>query len=1073
MKALGDKHGRERVEAVGAPEKSFYEESIGEGIAPGEGVEVFKRILAAAPAPQVVVSTKDLAASMARADAFIDEQVSEEIEKLQVARPLHPRPDMQTPYAAPRNDLEQMLAGIMQEALGVDRVGVHDNFFELGGDSVLGIQIISRVNRAGWQITPQQIFQHQTIAELAEAAVKTTGAEASSRAGAHVVEEAPARPTFELGGMDESKLSKLSQLLGADDETDDEEETVEEVFASPSAVPGVPVIRAADVESALRQHPSVREAAVVARHGNGDDGLVAYVVLDDERTRIPETKQMGFSLFYFAADDSRSGADKYRLYLEGANYADRHGFEAVWTPERHFHESGGLYPNPSVLSAALAATTEHIKLRAGSVVLPLHHSIRVAEEWSMIDNLSRGRVGLSFTAGWIPNDFAFFPERFANKREEMLRGIEEVQSLWRGHAITARDGAGKSCELKILPRPVQPELPVWLTCSGDPQMFVKAGELGLNVLTALLSQSVEEVAGKLELYREARARHGHDPDAGHVTVMLHTFVGDDERAVLDKVRGPLTDYLKAHVGLIETMTQSLDIKVDIDKEQYLDYLVAFAFERYYQTASLIGTPDKCLRMVKQRLGEIGVNEVACFHRLRGRVGDGHRGLENPQRAQTTLGRNTRRARVGEQRRGVGDLTRARPVRKRKTPAAHERHLLHRARNAAGDSARNRGLSRAARTRKLWAGGLLRLAANHHRLSAAHSPFELQPEVAAMRMKNVEDIYPLSPMQEGILFHTRHDPVFAMYFEIITWVMRGEVNIPAFGQAWQRVVDRHQALRTVFVWEGLDKPLQVVRQRAKLPLAYHDWREMTAERQEELVTQFYAAERQRGFDLAKAPLMRVALIQMGEDNYRFVWSYYHGLVDGWSGSLILNDVFAAYEGLCRGVEMPLPTPSPFRHYIDWLQRQDLPEAHDYWRRTLKGFRAATPIGIGGGAAAPGRGALLAPEETRSYREQQFNFPEEMTAELVRLSRQHKLTLNTVCQGAWALLLSRYSGEQDVVFGVAVSGRPPTLEHVLTTIGMFINTLPARVAVAPEQMLIPWLKRFRTSRLRCAVTSIARS
>jgi len=334
----------------------------------------------------------------------------------------------------------------------------------------------------------------------------------------------------------------------------------------------------------------------------------------------------------------------------------------------------------------------------------------------------------------------------------------------------------------------------------------------------------------------------------------------------------------------------------------------------------------------------------------------------------------------------------------------------------------------------------------------------------MRMKNVEDIYPLSPMQEGILFHTRHDPVFAMYFEIITWLMRGEVNIPAFGRAWQRVVDRHQVLRTVFVWEGLDEPLQVVRQRAKLTLAYHDWRGISAERQEEMVMQFYAEERERGFDLAKAPLMRVALIQMGEDSYRFVWSYYHGLVDGWSGSLILNDVFAAYEGLCRGVEIPLPPPRPFRHYIDWLQRQDLPEAHDYWRRTLKGFRAATSIRIGGGdTAAPRRGEMFAPEETRSYREQQFNLPGEATAELVRLSRRHQLTLNTVCQGAWALLLSCYSGDQDVVFGVAVSGRPPALEHVETTIGMFINTLPARVAVAPERTFIPWLKEIQNAQV----------
>lgn len=544
---------------------SFYEASIRDSIAPAEGVEVFTRILARATVPQIVVSTKDLAASMLEAEAFIENKVSEEVEKLQVARTLHPRPEVQTAYVAPRNELEKLLAGVMQEALGLDRVGVDDNFFELGGDSVLSIQIIARMNRAGWQITPQQIFQHQTIAELAAVAVNTSGV--VERPDSAKTEITSTTAAFSLAGLEGRKLNKLSRLL---EEDDDDEEDDDEF-----------------------------------------DDSEEQIVVNEPVVAGTRKKQIDFSLFYFAADNSQAGADKYRLYLEGAKFADRNGFAAIWTPERHFHESGGLYPNPSVLSAALATITEHVRLCAGSVVLPLHHSIRVAEEWSMVDNLSGGRVGLSFTSGWIPNDFAFFPERFPNKREEMLRGIEEVQRLWRGETITVRDGAGKTQQLRILPRPLQAELPIWLTCSGDPQMFVKAGELGLNVLTALLSQSVEEVTGKIKLYREARAAHGHDPEAGRVSLMVHTFVGNDEQQVLNLARGPLTTYLKAHVGLIETMTQSLDIKVDIDKEKYLDYLVDFAFERYYQTASLIGTPEKCLAMVN-KLAEIGVDELACF-----------------------------------------------------------------------------------------------------------------------------------------------------------------------------------------------------------------------------------------------------------------------------------------------------------------------------------------------------------------------------------------------------------------------------------------------------------------------------
>ncbi|HET7113670.1 MAG TPA: condensation domain-containing protein, partial [Pyrinomonadaceae bacterium] len=322
------------------------------------------------------------------------------------------------------------------------------------------------------------------------------------------------------------------------------------------------------------------------------------------------------------------------------------------------------------------------------------------------------------------------------------------------------------------------------------------------------------------------------------------------------------------------------------------------------------------------------------------------------------------------------------------------------------------------------------------------------------MKNVEDIYPLSPMQEGILFHTRHDAAFAMYFEIITATLQGEVDLDAFARAWQAVVDRHPVLRTAFVWEGLDEPLQVVRRRAKLPVTRYDWRSLNADQQAEELDQLFADERARGFDLTKAPLMRVALIQTGDDSYRFVWSYYHGLIDGWSSSLIFNDVFLFYEAFARGTEIRLPPTPSFRNYIEWLRAQDLGKAQEFWRRTLKSFNAATPIEF------VGRKSATIDDGTRSYREIHESLTAETTAKLVRLTRQHQLTLNTLCQGAWAILLSRYSGEEDVLFGVAVSGRPPMLENVETMIGMLINTLPARFDVAPEAEFIPWLRRVQT-------------
>jgi natural product biosynthesis luciferase-like monooxygenase protein len=538
-----------------------YQRAMREGILPHEGIEAFKRILSNPVFPQVVVSARDLQTSIAQMGALTTADVMEEIGKIEVtpAKTTHARLSSLGDYAAPQNETERTLVEILHTMLGIEQVGINDNFFELGGDSVLGIQIIAQAKRAGLHLTPQQIFQHPTVAEMA--AVAVNGQPKTDAPPERAVEEST-QIDLSLTALDESQMNKLMEMI-SDDELEIEQ----------------PVI---PIESASGSQ-------------NGDQEPV---------------KQLDFSLFFFAADNLRPGEDKYKLYLEGAKFADRNGFAAVWTPERHFHESGGLYPNPSVLSAALATITNRIKLRAGSVVMPLHRSIRVAEEWAMVDNLSGGRVGISLTSGWIPNDFAFFPERYANKREEMWRGIEEVQRLWRGEAITARDGNGNATELKVLPRPLQAELPIWITCSGDPETFVRAGERGFNILTALLGQSVDEVATKISAYREALAQHGHDPATRQVALMLHTFVGANLDQVLSKARGPLCNYLKAHVSLIETMTRSLNIKVGIDEES-VDDLVAFAFERYYQTASLIGTPEKCLPMI-DRLKEIGVDEVACF-----------------------------------------------------------------------------------------------------------------------------------------------------------------------------------------------------------------------------------------------------------------------------------------------------------------------------------------------------------------------------------------------------------------------------------------------------------------------------
>ncbi len=275
------------------------------------------------------------------------------------------------------------------------------------------------------------------------------------------------------------------------------------------------------------------------------------VIIQSEADYASSTvRKMDFSLFYFAADASESVQDKYRLLLEGAKFADRRGFAAVWTPERHFHEFGGLYPNPALTSAAIAAITSNIAIRAGSVVLPLHNPIRVAEEWAVVDNLSGGRVGLSFASGWHRNDFALAPENWPDRKEIMFRGIETIRKLWRGESVTARNAASEEIQVRIFPAPLQREPPIWITAAGNIETFRMAGQIGANLLTNLLGQKVEDLAEKIAAYRESRRLHGH-PGNGHVTLMLHTFVGSRKKQVRATVRKPFIDYLKTSTELVQ------------------------------------------------------------------------------------------------------------------------------------------------------------------------------------------------------------------------------------------------------------------------------------------------------------------------------------------------------------------------------------------------------------------------------------------------------------------------------------------------------------------------------------------
>ncbi|MBW4434414.1 MAG: amino acid adenylation domain-containing protein [Pelatocladus maniniholoensis HA4357-MV3] len=322
----------------------------------------------------------------------------------------------------------------------------------------------------------------------------------------------------------------------------------------------------------------------------------------------------------------------------------------------------------------------------------------------------------------------------------------------------------------------------------------------------------------------------------------------------------------------------------------------------------------------------------------------------------------------------------------------------------------------------------------------------------VKNKNIEDFYPLSPMQQGILFHSLADTKSSVYFEQLSWTLEGKLNTTAFRRAWQYVVERHAILRTCFIWEGLKEPVQIVHRQVSLPWQEYNWQHLSSEKQQQNLELFWESDRSSGFKLTHPPLMRLTLIQLSENSYNFTWSNHHLLLDGWSTALVFKEVIDCYKPFSNKQDIYLETIRPYRDYIVWLQQQNLSEAEIFWRQTLQGFTTPTQLSVN----KLTRKVLT---QTDSYQEQEVKLSVVTTAALRQFAMQHQLTLNTLVQGAWALLLSRYSGQEDVVFGAVTSGRSATLAKIESMVGLFINTLPIRVQVPPEENILPWLDKIR--------------
>ncbi|MFG2530785.1 MupA/Atu3671 family FMN-dependent luciferase-like monooxygenase [Streptomyces sp. NPDC048516] len=519
----------------------------------------------------------------------------------------------------------------------------------------------------------------------------------------------------------------------------------------PKAVVPKAVVPRAVVPRAVAPEPAAPTAASAAAAAMPRNTAAATAPRPSPASG-PAPRTPDFSVYFFGdypQDAATPRHGKYELLMETARFADRHGFHALWMPERHFHSFGGLFPNPAVLAAALSRETERIRLNAGSVVLPLHDPIRVAEEWSMVDNLSGGRIGIGVASGWNAQDFVFFPDRFGRHKEVMYEQVERVRDFWRGAALRRTTGDGEG-EVRLFPRPVQDVPPMYTAVVGNPESYERAARHDLGIVTNLMTQSVEQLQENITRYRRARARHGLDPDAGRVAVLLHTYLAADHGTARTGAYEPLSRYMRASLSLFSGVTNSLGHSVDLAalSEDDLETVFRRAYGRYCDQRALIGTVDS-VGPVVDAVTTAGADEIVTLVDF-GVAPDALRaGLPH-----------------------IAALRR-RYLENPKKPAA-----------------------RAASTPTAAAAG-----------PAAPAP------VPGDAPGDTPGDAPLSPGQERIWFLERLLPGRTAYNEVKAIRFEGPLDVPALRAALHGLIARHEGLRTVFRETG-GEPRQVVRASAR-------------------------------------------------------------------------------------------------------------------------------------------------------------------------------------------------------------------------------------------------------------------
>ncbi|MFH8381043.1 amino acid adenylation domain-containing protein [Kitasatospora sp. NPDC018058] len=896
-----------------------------------------------------------------------------------------PDPDLRRDPAAsriaPRNPVEETLARIWQELLGVEEIGVEDNFFDLGGDSILSLQVVARAREAGLSITARQTFLRQTVAELAAEAAEAAEAARAAGSGA-AAERGPATGEVPLTPIHHWFFERLTDSLDRFNQA---------VCLELSA-------EGAD-EAALRAALD----ALVGHH----DALRLRAERTDGRWRL-----------HHPADGA---ADFERIDLAGLDPERREAAvrELVERAQTGFPLSDG-----PLLRARLLPAGEDGDQRP-RLLLVAHHLVVDALSWQIL--LADLETGYRQTRRGEP---IVLPPRSTSFQEWAVRLGEHTRSGGFADQLAYWDGV-EAAAAAAAPLPVD--------------------HAGVNT-----AGSARTVSVRL--------------DADRTDALLRKVPGVYRTQVNDVLLSALWRAVSGWTG-DGTVAVALeghgreDLFADVDLSRTVGWFTTLF---PVVLAAPVGAGwGEVLKTVKERLRAVPSNGLGygALRRLGGTEGGG--AAAEPAISFNYLGRLDAGAAQSEL--FLGRL----PVEGHERGAGQARHQLLEVNGwvadgqlefhwvYSGELHEESTVRRVAEAFLTALGEIVEHCATPGAGGCTPSDFPLAAldQATVDRLvgdgRSVEDVYPLTATQSGMLFHALAEAGRDMYTGHFGVRLDGVEDVAALAEAWQRAVDRTPVLRTAVVWQDVPEPLQVVHTGVRVPFEHLDLRALPEPEREAELDRLWAERTGQSLDLATAPLIRVGIARLADDAVAVFWSTHHMMLDGWSFAGVLSDVFREYALLTGGPVGPATARRPYRDYVQWLAGQDDAEAERYWRGVLDGLSVPTPL--------PFDRQPVRAHGTRSSREERVGLGPERSGRLYEAARAARLTVNTLVQGAWAMLLARYSGEPEVCFGATVSGRPATLPGAEHMVGLFINTVPVRVAVDTAAEAGEWLRGLQAAQV----------